>query len=154
MIPLILQSDSSRVISLFIQDHNVVPQINGVTAEHHNLSHHGQDPNKIRQLKLIEKEILQTFNQFLTSMGQAQEVGERLLDNTAVLFGSNLGNANAHDPRNLPIFIAGGGYDHGRYIKAGTHDDNTPLCNLYVNLLQRMGVETASFGTSDGILEW
>lgn len=154
MIPLILQSDSSRVISLFIQDHNVVPQINGVTAEHHNLSHHGQDPNKIRQLKLIEKKILQTFNQFLTSMGQTQEVGERLLDNTAVLFGSNLGNANAHDPRNLPIFIAGGGYDHGRYIKAGTHDDNTPLCNLYVNLLQRMGVETASFGTSDGILKW
>lgn len=152
MIPLILQTDSSRVVSMVIQDHLVVPSINGVTVEHHNLSHHGQDPGKIRQLKLIEKEILGTFNQFLTSMVQSQEYGKRLLDNTSVLFGSNLGNANAHDPRNLPIFVAGGGYQHGGFIKAGAETKNTPLCNLYLNLLQRMGVETDSFGTSTGVL--
>lgn len=153
MIPLILQTDSSRVISMVIQDHLVVPQINGVTAEHHNLSHHGRDPNKIRQLKLIEKQILVAFDQFLTSMVQTQEHGNRLLDNTSVLFGSNLGNANAHDPRNLPIILAGGGYEHGKFVKVGTKEDNTPLCNLYVNLLQRMGIETDSFGTSNGVLE-
>ena len=130
-----------------------MPQINGVTAEHHNLSHHGRDPNKIRQLKLIEKQILVAFDQFLTSMVQTQEHGNRLLDNTSVLFGSNLGNANAHDPRNLPIILAGGGYEHGKFVKVGTKEDNTPLCNLYVNLLQRMGIETDSFGTSNGVLE-
>ena len=154
MIPLILQTDSSRVVSMVIQDHLVVPSINGVTAEHHNLSHHGQDPGKIRQLKLIEKEILGSFNQFLTSMAQTHEYGKRLLDSTSVLFGSNLGNANAHDPRNLPIFVAGGGYAHGGFIKAGEKKNNTPLCNLYVNLLQRMGVETDTFGTSEGVLRF
>ncbi len=154
LIPLIMQTDSSRVVSMVIQDHLVVPSINGVTAEHHNLSHHGQDPGKIRQLKLIEKEILGSFNQFLTSMAQTHEYGKRLLDSTSVLFGSNLGNANAHDPRNLPIFVAGGGYAHGGFIKAGETKNNTPLCNLFVNLLQRMGVETDTFGTSDGVLQF
>ncbi|MBA62875.1 MAG: hypothetical protein CMJ76_10975 [Planctomycetaceae bacterium] len=153
IIPLILQTDSSRVISMVIQDHLVVPQINGVTAEHHNLSHHGQDPNKIRQLKIIETALLDTFNRFLTQMTEVQESGKRLLDHTSVLLGSNLGNANAHDPKNLPIIVAGGGYEHGRFVKAGKYNKNTPLCNLYVNLLRRMGVETDSFGTNQGVLD-
>ena len=54
----------------------------------------------------------------------------------------------------LPIFVAGGGYEHGGFIKAGEKENNTPLCNLYVNLLQRMGVETDSFGTSTGVLQF
>jgi len=151
LIPLMLQTDSTRVVSLMIQDHQVVPNIAGVQAEHHPLSHHGQDPGRIAQLKIIESGILSTFSDLLAQLGLTSTQGTRLLDHTAVLFGSNLGNANAHDPTNLPIILAGGGYQHGRYI-AYDKDRNTPLSNLFVNLLQRMGVESDSFATSNGAL--
>ena len=153
LIPLILQTDSSRVVTVMIQDHLAVPRIQGVTAEYHNLSHHGQDPQKIEQLKIIETEILKCFDGFLTRMAQPREAGGRLLDQTSVLFGSNLGNANAHDPSNLPIILAGGGYDHGRHI-AYDRRNNTPLCNLFVNMLNNMNIETESFATSTGELTW
>ncbi|MEL7336276.1 MAG: hypothetical protein AAFN70_08770, partial [Planctomycetota bacterium] len=107
--------------------------------------------NKIAQLKIIESGILTEFSRLLAQLGQRSEHAGRLLDHTAVLFGSNLGNANAHDPTNLPVILAGGGYNHGRYI-AHDKNDNTPLCNLFVTLLQRMGVETNSFATSSGAL--
>ncbi len=153
LIPLMLQTDSTRVVSLMIQDHHVVPNIAGVQAGHHPLSHHGQDPAKIAQLKIIESGILSTFSDFLTQLGQRSAQGARLLDHTAVLFGSNLGNANAHDPSNLPIILAGGGYDHGRYV-AYDKRNNIPLCNLFVNMLNNMGIETESFATSTGKLTW
>ena len=153
LIPLMLQTDSTRVVSLMIQDHGAVPNIVGVQAGHHPLSHHGQDPTKIAQLKIIESGILSTFSDFLTQLGQRSAQGTRLLDHTAVLFGSNLSNANAHDPSNLPIILAGGGYDHGRYV-AYDKRNNIPLCNLFVSLLSKMGVETASFATSTGKLTW
>ena len=153
LIPLILQTDSSRVVTVMIQDHLVVPRIQGVTAEHHNLSHHGQDPQKIEQLKIIETEIVKCFADFLSRLAQPSEADGRLLDQTSVLFGSNLGNANAHDPSNLPIILAGGGYDHGRYV-AYDKRNNIPLCNLFVSLLSKMGIETASFATSTGKLTW
>ena len=153
LIPLILQTDSSRVVTVMIQDHLAVPRIQGVTAEYHNLSHHGQDPQKIEQLKIIETEILKCFDGFLTRMAQPREAGGRLLDQTSVLFGSNLGNANAHDPSNLPIILAGGGYDHGRHI-AYDRRNNTPLCNLFVSMLNNIGIETESFATSTGELTW
>ncbi len=151
LIPLILQTDSSRVVSLMIQDHSAVPNIAGVQREHHPLSHHGQDPSRIAELKIIESQILSTFSNLLTKLGQNTELGSRLLDHTAVLFGSNLGNANAHDPKNLPIFLAGGGYKHGRYV-AHDPNNNTPLSNLFVTILQRMGVEAERFATTTGSL--
>ena len=153
LIPLILQTDSSRVVTVMIQDHLVVPRIQGVTAEHHNLSHHGQDPQKIEQLKIIETEIVKCFADLLSRLAQPSESDGRLLDQTSVLFGSNLGNANAHDPSNLPIILAGGGYGHGRYV-AYDKRNNIPLCNLFVSLLSKMGIETASFATSTGKLAW
>ena len=152
LIPLILQTDSSRVVTMVVQDHFVVPKIKGVKAEHHNLSHHGQDPNKIKQLKIIETEILKCFAGFLNGLARPSELSGRVLDQTSVLFGSNLGNANAHDPRNLPIILAGGGYRHGRYV-AADRTNNTPLCNLFVSLLNNIGVETDSFATSTGALD-
>ena len=153
LIPLMLQTDSTRIVTVVIQDHLVVPRIQGVTAEHHNLSHHGQDPQKIEQLKIIETEIVKCFADFLSRLAQPSEADGRLLDQTSVLFGSNLGNANAHDPSNLPIILAGGGYDHGRYV-AYDKRNNIPLCNLFVSLLSKMGIETASFATSTGKLTW
>lgn len=153
LIPLILQTDSSRIVTLVIQDHLVVPKISGVTAEHHNLSHHGRDPEKIKQLKIIETAILGSFAEFLSRMKKVSEFEQSLLEKTTVLFGSNLGNANSHDPRNLPIVVAGGGYKHGSYV---THDanNNTPLCNLFVNLLNKTGIESDWFGTSTGTLQF
>ncbi len=68
-----------------------------------------------------------------------------------VLFGSNLGNANSHDTRNLPILLAGGGFKHGRHV-AFDASKNTPLCNLFVSILQRLGLETDKFGSSSGTL--
>jgi len=153
LIPLMLQTDSTRVVSLMIQDHGAVPNIAGVQGEHHPLSHHGQDPAKIAQLKIIESGILSTFSDFLTQLGQRSAQGARLLDHTAVLFGSNLGNANAHDPSNLPILLAGGGYRHGQYV-AYDKKNNIPLCNLFVNMLNNMGMETESFASSTGTLSW
>ena len=153
MIPLIVQTDSSRVISVMIQDHQVVPKIEGVSLEHHNLSHHGRDETKIAQLKKIEKALVGCFGDLLGQMKSKREGATTLLDNTMVLFGSNLGNANAHDPRNLPILLAGGGYQHGRYVAHET-DNNTPLCNLFVSMLKRMDIETDSFATSTGELTW
>ena len=147
------QTDSSRIITMVIHDHGVVPQIDGVSAEHHNLSHHGQDPEKIQQLKIIETEILKCFHRFLTQLKGPAEVGQRLLDQTSVLFGSNLGNANAHDPSNLPIILAGGSYQHGRFI-AHDRDDNKPLCNLFVDILNKTGIETDSFATSNAATIW
>ncbi|MFT4691934.1 MAG: DUF1552 domain-containing protein [Verrucomicrobiia bacterium] len=153
LVPLIVQTDSSRIISVVIQDHHAIPQVNGVESEHHNLSHHGRDPKKIAQLKKIETEILSQYGNLLTQLKAKQEAGGSLQDNTMTLFGSNLGNANAHDPRNLPIFLAGGGFKHGRHLAHDRHD-NTPLSNLFVTMLQHMGIEADQFATSSGPLGW
>ena len=152
MIPLILETDSSRVISMMIQDHGVVPQVPGVTSDQHSLSHHGQDDAKIAQLKKVEVEIVTAFNDLLTQLRERSDTNGSLLDQTTVLFGSNLGNANAHTATDLPILVAGGGFSHGQHI---VHEgDNAPLCNLFVTMLQDLGVETDTFGQSTGTLAW
>jgi hypothetical protein len=148
MMRLALQSDSTRVITLSLGSMNAVPSnIPGVNTDWHNLSHHGKDEAKIAELRLIEEAEFVEFNRFLSQLTAVEENGRSLLDNTAVLFGSNLGNASAHDWHNLPIIVAGGGYQHGAYV---AHDaqNNTPLANLFVSLAQRMGIETERFGSS------
>ena len=153
LVPLIVQTDSTRVVSVMIQDHFVVPQVEGVTGNHHNLSHHGQDRSKIAQLEKIETEILKCFGSLLSQMNEKPEQGGTLLDNTSILFGSNLGNANAHHARNLPVFLAGGGFQHGRYV-AQKEGRDAPLCNLFVTMLNQAGLPTESFGQSNGTLSW
>ena len=151
LVPLIVQTDSSRVISIVIQHNHGIPKINGVDSEHHNLSHHGRDPKRIEQLLKIERAIMGCFDEFLTAMKTKREAGGTLLDHTLTLLGSNLGNASAHDPRNNPILLAGGGLKHGRYL---AHDpkNNTPLCNLFLHMLNQMGLETENFSSSTGEL--
>ena len=153
LIPLILETDSSRVVSMMIQDHGIVPQVEGVTSDQHSLSHHGQDEAKIAQLKKIEVQVVQAFGTLLTQLAERSDANGSLLDQTTVMFGSNLGNANAHTATDLPILVAGGGYRHGQHI---VHEggENAPLCNLFVTMLQNMGVETDSFGQSTGTLTW
>jgi hypothetical protein len=155
MIPLILQTDSSRVIAVKIQDHQSIPVVNGVSEEHHNLSHHGKEEDKIEQLKMVERELVTSFGDLLTQLKSKKEAGGNLLDNTTTLFGSNLGNANAHNSRNLPIILAGGGLNHGSYV-AHDEDNNAPLCNLFLTMLNNMGMDTEveSFGQSTGAMTW
>jgi hypothetical protein len=151
LIPLALQTDSTRAITVLVQGRGDVPVVEGVTMDHHGLSHHGQDPVKIAQLRRIEEEQFKNVSGLIGALKAKNEGGARLLDNTMVLFGSNLGNANAHDPRNLPIVFAGGGFKHGEF-KAFDAKNNTPLSNLFVTMLQRMNVETDRFGSSTGTI--
>jgi hypothetical protein len=151
LIPLALQSDSTRLITVFLQGANAVPPVAGVTIDHHNLSHHGREPEKIAQLRLVETEQFRVFSGLLDALKKKREGGAPLLDDTMVMFGSNLGNANSHDTRNLPILLAGGGFKLGQHA-AFDADKNKPLCNLFVSMLQQLGVETDNFGSSTGTL--
>ncbi len=151
LIPLALQTDSSRVIAMTMQGRNDVPPVPGVSIDHHNLSHHGQDEAKIAQLKLIEMAQMRALAKLLAALHDRTENGARLLDHTAVLFGSNLGNANSHDWRNLPILLAGGGFKHGEH-RAFDAENNTPLANLFVTLLQSQGHTVDAFGSSTSAL--
>ena len=151
LVPLIVQTDSSRVISIVIQNNHGIPQIDGVESEHHNLSHHGRDPKRIEQLLKIERAIMGCFDEFLTAMKTKREAGGTLLDHTLTLLGSNLGNASSHDPRNNPILLAGGGLKHGQYVAHDTRN-NTPLCNLFVHMLNQMNLNTDKFASSTGEL--
>ncbi len=147
LVPLALQTDSTRLITILVQGRGDVPPVPGVTIDHHNLSHHGQDPEKIRQLELVEAAEFGAFAKLLGALKQKTEVGAPLLDNTMVLFGSNLGNANSHDWTNLPLLLAGGGFKHGQHL-AFDAKNNVPLGNLFVQMLQKMGEETNTFGSS------
>ena len=150
LVPLMLQTDSTRVVSVMIQDHYAVPKVEGVTGNHHNLSHHGRDPQKIAQLRRIESGLVESFGDLLAGLRSRPEAGGTLLSRTQALFGSNLGNANAHDATNLPVVLAGGGHAHGRFVRY----DEKPLCDLFVAMLNHAGVETEAFGQSAGALTW
>jgi hypothetical protein len=128
-----------------------VPPVAGVTYGHHDLSHHGQDRTKIEQLKKVELEEMKTLRDFLGKLKQTKEEGVGLLDRTMVFFGSNLGNAATHAVKNVPVLLAGGGFKHGRHL-AFDPGKPPPLCNLYVTMLQRLGVETDRFSSSTGTL--
>lgn len=149
---LALQTDSTRVVSLFIRGMDLRPPIPGVTEDHHGLSHHGRNPAKISQLKIIESREMEVYRDFLTSLRDTKDASSTLLDSTQVLIGSNLGDASSHATNNLPVLLAGGGWKHGNHI-GGSWDNNTPLAKLFVSMLQKFGVKTDTFGSGHGTLE-
>jgi hypothetical protein len=151
MAKLAVQTDSTRVISIFIKGMDEKPPIPGISEGHHGLSHHGRNPDKIKQLKIIEKLKMTAVRDFLISMRDTKEASASLLDSTQILIGSNLGDASGHGTRNLPILLAGGDYRHGQHI-AGDTRNNTPLAKLFVNMLQNFGVETETFGSGQGTI--
>ena len=146
---LALQTDSTRFITFALNGLNAVPVIAGVTQDWHNLSHHGQDPAKLTELKVVELQQMKLFGELLAKLKGTQEQGGNLLDRTIVMFGSNLGNASSHDNKNLPILVAGGGFRHGQHI-AFDPKKNPPLSNLYVQFLRRLGADVNTFGSSSG----
>jgi hypothetical protein len=149
LIPLALQTDSTRLITVMVQGRNDVPPIPGVSIDHHNLSHHGQDSQKIQQLRLIEEAQMHAFSKLLSALSRKQEGASRLLDSTSVVFGSNLGNANSHDTKNIPLLLAGGKFRHGQHLILD-REKNTPFCNLFVQVAQQMGHEIEQFGSNSG----
>ena len=146
---LALQTDSTRFITFALNGLNAVPVIAGVTQDWHNLSHHGQDPAKLTELKVVELQQMKLFGELLAKLKGTQEQGGNLLDRTIVMFGSNLGNASSHDNKNLPVIVAGGGFRHGQHI-AFDPKKNPPLSNLYVQFLRRLGADVNAFGSSSG----
>lgn len=148
---LAVQTDSTRVVSMFIRGMDEKPPIEGINEGHHGLTHHGRNPEKIEQLKIVEKVTMGAFRELLVSLRDTKEGTASLLDSTQVLIGSNLGDASGHGTTNLPILLAGGGYRHGQHI-AGDTGNNTPLAKLYVNMLQKFGVPTDKFGSGTGTI--
>jgi hypothetical protein len=151
LIHLALQTDSTRLITMIVTSSNEPPPVAGVSHGHHDLTHHGQDPKKIEELKCIEVELMKALRDLFAKLKQTKEEGVSLLDRTMVFFGSNLGNASNHSTTNLPVLLAGGGFKHGQHL-AFDPKNHPPLCNLYVSMLQRLGIEADKFGSSTGTL--
>jgi hypothetical protein len=148
---LALESDSTRLITVFVSTHDCVPAIEGVTHETHTLTHHGNRPETIAELRRIEEAELLALNDFLTRMRGAREQGESLLDRTMVLYGTCMGSANRHSNDNLPVLLAGGGFRHGQHL-AFDRERNYPLPNLFVSMLQRLGLDIDRFASSTGTM--
>ena len=151
VIRLALMTDSTRVIALGGNGGSQVLPIKGVSLGYHELTHHGKNPQMIQQLELIDRETMNVWSNFLTSLKETPEGDSNLLENTQVLLGSNLGNASGHLTTNLPIILAGGDFKHGQHL-AFDKTNNTPLPNLFVSMLQGLGLEVDQFASSTGTL--
>ena len=132
---LALETDSTRIISLFID-----------TTVIHNITHHGNRPEAIAELRAKEEAQFDALGGFLTALSGAREEGQTLLDRTMVLYGTPMGSANAHSNVNLPVLFAGGGFKHGQHL-AFDQENNHPLATLYVSMLQRLGLPSDSFSS-------
>jgi len=150
LIALALQTDSTRIATLEIGG-DFMPQHLGIKKDWHGLSHHGNDPEAIASLITLEKYQIEHLGKFITRLSKMNDGDRTLLDSTTVLFGSGMGDGNSHKNSDLPIILAGGSYKHGEFREVPREGINkVPLCNLFVDIAQKMGVETDSFGNSTG----
>jgi hypothetical protein len=152
LIALALQTDSTRIATLEIGgDFN--PRDLGVNGDYHALSHHGQLEDRIEALITLETYQIEQFVRFIEKLSALQDGERRLIDQTMVLFGSGMGNANSHTNTNLPVILAGGEFKHGQMLAFdGKSPHRPPLTNLFVSMLQKFGMETDQFATSTGTL--
>ena len=151
---LAFQGDITRVITFQLAretSNRTYPEI-GVPDPHHPLSHHGNDPDKIARMAKINAFHVSLFAEYLQKLKDTPEGNGSLLDNSLILYGSGIGNPNIHDHTNLPIIVAGGaagGMRGNRHIR---YDKATPLANLHLTLLDKVGVRLDSFADSTGKL--
>ena len=149
---LALQGDVTRVITFQLAretSNRTYPEI-GVSDPHHPLSHHGNDPEKIARMAKINAFHVSLFAEFLGKLKATREGNGTLLDHSLYLYGSGIGNPNIHDHSNLPILVAGGGaigMKGGRHLQ---YAKPTPLANLHLTLLDKVGVHLDSFADSKG----
>ena len=154
LVRLAFETDSTRAVTLMVNSVGTpVVQIAGttITDSYHNLSHHGLAEEKLTQLKVIDEWHMKLLAEMFKGFKATTEDGATLLDRTMVLYGSNLGDANAHSTTNLPTLIAGGGFKHGQHL-AFDRTRNYPLPNLFVSMLHRIGIEENRFGPSTGTM--
>lgn len=153
MTKLAVETDSTRLVTIFAtQQFNPKVDLPGVELPHHALTHQQGQPESREQLSIVEKAQLAEYGRLLGSLRDTPEGEENLLDRTMVLLGSNMGNANSHSNTNLPVILAGGGFQHGRHLAYGGKGDE-PLSNLYVSMLNRLNISTERFSTSTGPLK-
>jgi hypothetical protein len=151
LVRLALETDSTRLVTIFITTEAIVARIPGVSHETHSLTHHGGRPETLAELKKVEEAQFGVLAGLLRGLKEAKEGGATLLDRTMVLYGTCMGNANSHDNRNLPVLLAGGGFKHGQHLAFDT-GRNYPLPNLFLSMLQRLGIETDRFASSTGTM--
>jgi hypothetical protein len=155
MARLAFETDSTRLVALLLDSVNSPAiDVEGVkiTDGYHNLSHHGKSAEKLAQLKAIDEWHMRLLSNLLTELKAVREDGETLLDRTMILYGSNLGDANAHSTTNMPTLLAGGGFRHGQHISLDPATGIYPLPNLFVSMLQRMGFQDEKFASSTGTM--
>jgi hypothetical protein len=154
MARLAFETDSTRAVTLMLDGVNS-PTIDvegvAITDGYHNLSHHGKSENKLAQLKAIDEWHMKLLAELFSKLKSVREDGDSLLDRTQVLYGSNLGDANTHATKNMPVLLAGGGFKHGQHLAFDTQN-NYPLPNLFVSLIQRMGINAEKFASSTGTM--
>ena len=154
MARLAFETDSTRSISLLL-DSVSSPAIefgeHKLSDGYHNLSHHGKSEAKLSQLKTVDEWHMKLLAELFTELKSIKEDGEPLLDRTMILYGSNLGNANTHVTTNLPTLFAGGGFRHGQHL-GFDKEHNYPLPNLFVSMLQSLGLETDRFASATGTM--
>lgn len=149
---LALQGNITKVVTFQLAretSNRTYPEI-GVAEPHHPLTHHGNDPDKIAKMAVINRFHVSLFAEYLEKLQATSEGDGSLLDNVLYLYGSGMGNPNVHDHTNLPIIVAGGAAGRmrgGRHIR---YDEPTPLANLHLTLLDKVGVRLDAFADSDG----
>ncbi|HUS33753.1 MAG TPA: DUF1552 domain-containing protein [Verrucomicrobiae bacterium] len=151
---LAFETDSTRSITLMLNSVGTPAlQIQGetITDSYHNLSHHGKSEDKLVQLKVVDEWQMKLLAGLFADLKSVREGDETLFDRTMVLYGSNLGDANAHSTTNMPTIFAGGGFKHGNHLEFDSKQ-NYPLPNLFVSILQRLGIEEDRFASSTGTM--
>lgn len=152
LIALALHTDSTRIATLEIGG-DFAPRDLGINGDYHALSHHGQLPDRIDALIKLDTYQIGEFRKFIQRLASLESDGQSLLDRTDVLFGSGMGNANSHTNTNLPLIVAGGSWQHNRWLDySGDTQHRPPLTNLFVSMLQNFGIETDTFATGTGTL--
>lgn len=149
---LALEGDITRVITFQLAretSNRTYPEI-GVTEPHHPLTHHNNDPEKIAKVAVINRFHVSLFAEFLEKLKSTPEAGGSLLDHVLYLYGSGMGNPNLHDHVNLPMIVAGGAAGRMRGGRHLRYDTATPLANLHLTLLDKVGVRLDSFADSSG----
>ena len=152
---LAFQGDVTRVVSFQLAREastRTYPEI-GVADPHHPITHHGNNPAKLEKVAKINRYHVSLFADFLKRMSEIPEGDGTLLDHSLYLYGSGMGDPDAHDHSNLPIVVAGGAAGNmrgGRHIR---FKDPEPLSNLHLTLLNKVGVPLETFSDSTGTVE-
>ena len=149
---LAIETDSTRLVTILVtQGFNPKVDLPGVHLPHHALTHQSQKKDSRKQLRTIELAQMIELARLLGGLRDVVEGSGTLLGRTMVMQGSAMGHAGRHDNHNLPILLAGGGFKHGQHLTFD-RQRNAPLCNLYVSMLQRLGIETDRFSSGHGTI--